>query len=178
MLQEFEIALADLESALRECPDDRWEQSVWPVPKTDPWMWPAPGVEPIPERTLESIQRQSHFWVVAYHCLWFLDQYSAADFDMPTPFVEARGGPEELPFPAADGAAPLPGPAISRDVLLRFLDHGRGRLRERIGTVDMTTRVGLHHPHGGKTLAELYQVNLDHVREHGGQLLAFARAST
>jgi hypothetical protein len=175
-LDDFEVAIADLEAAIRECPDDRWEASVWEVKQTDAWMWPLPGTEPIPERTVESIQRQSHFWVVAYHCLWFLDQYSAADFDMPTRFVEARGGPEELPFPAADGAAPLPGQAIGRDVLLRYLDWGRAQLRERIGTVDMATPVGSHHPHAGKTLAQLYQVNLDHLREHGGQLLAFARS--
>lgn len=174
---EFEAALADLEAAIRECPEDRWEASVWEVKKTDAWMWPPPGVQPMPERTLEAIQRQSHFWAVAYHCLWFLDQYSAADFDMPTPFVEARGGPEELPFPAPDGAAPLPGPAIGRDVLLRYLEHGRVQLRERIDTVDMGAPVAQRHPHAGKTLAALYRVNLDHVREHGAQLLAFARAS-
>mgnify|MGYP006144777411 CR=1 FL=1 len=34
-----------------------------------------PGVEPVPERTDESIQRFSAFWCVAYHCLWFLDYY-------------------------------------------------------------------------------------------------------
>ena len=90
----------------------------------------------------------------------------------------ARGGPEELPFPAADGAAPLPGPAFSRDVLLRYLDHGRAQLRERIATVDVSSPVAARHPHGGKTMGELYQVNLDHIREHGGQLLAFARAGT
>jgi len=176
VIEAFDAAIADLERALRICPEEAWEQSVWEVKQTDRWVWPAPGVEPIEERTLESIQRLSHFWVVAYHCLWFLDQYTVPEFEMPTKFVEARGGPEEIPFPAADGAAPLPGPAITRDVLLRFLDFGREQLRARIGTVDMTAAVSERHPHAGKTLAALYEVNLDHIREHGTQLLAFAAA--
>lgn len=174
MIEAFDAAIADLELALQVCPEEMWEQSVWEVKQTDRWVWPAPGVRPIAERTLESIQRLSHFWVVAYHCLWFLDQYTLSDFEMPTKFVEARGGPEELPFPAPDGAAPLPGPAISRDVLLRFLDFGREQLHARIGRVDMAAAVSRNHPHAGKTLAELYEVNLDHLREHGAQLLAFA----
>jgi hypothetical protein len=174
MIKEFEAAIADFERALRTVPDEDWESSVWEVKQTDPWMWPAPGVEPIPVRTLASIQRQSAFWVVAYHCLFFLDQYSAAEFSMPTAFAPARGGPEELPFPAADGAAPLPGSPISREVLLGYLDFGRRQLQERIGQVDMAAQIGPYHPHAGKTLDDLYQVNLNHVREHGGQLLAFA----
>ena len=174
MIEAFDAAIADLEQALRVCPDEAWEQSVWEVKQTEPWIWPAPGVEPIEERTLESIQRMSHFWAVAYHCVWFLDQYTLPEFETPTKFVEARGGPEELPFPAPDGAAPLPGPAISREVLLRFLDFGRDQLHARIGTVDMASPVVRPHPHAGKTLAELYAVNLDHLREHGAQLLSFA----
>lgn len=174
MIDAFDEALTDLRQALQVCPEDAWEQSVWEVKRTDPWMWPAQGVEPIPERTVESLQRMSHFWAVAYHCLWFLDQYTLPDFEMPTKFVDARGGPEELPFPAADGAAPLPGPAISREVLLRFLEFGREQLHARISTVDMAAAVSKGHPHAGKTLAGLYQVNLHHLCEHGAQLLAFA----
>jgi hypothetical protein len=175
-MDRFDAAIADLERALQVCPEEAWEQSVWEVKQTDPWIWPAAGMQPIAERTPESIQRMSQFWAVAYHCLWYLDQYTLPEFEMPTKFVDARGGPEELPFPAADGAAPIPGPAISRDVLLRFLDFGREQLRARISTVDMTAAVSNHHPHAGKTLAELYEVNLDHIREHGAQLLAFATA--
>jgi hypothetical protein len=173
-LASFDAALDDLETALRRVPDAAWETSVWEVKQTDAWMWPRPGVAPIPERTLESIQRQSAFWAVAYHCVWFLDQYSSATMTGLASLPEARGGPEELPFPAADGAASIRGPAVSRDVLLRYLDFGRRQLHERIGTVDLTERIPTRHPHAGKTLAQLYEVNLAHVREHGGQLLTFA----
>lgn len=85
-------------------------------------------------------------------------------------------GPEELPFPATDGATPLPGPSIGRDVLLRFLAFGREQLHVRVDTVDMTAAVSSRHPHAGKTLGQLFEVNLDHFREHGAQLPAFATA--
>lgn len=63
MIEAFDGS-SDLERALKLCPDEAWEQSVWEVKQSDPWIWPAPGVQPIPERTLESIQRMSHFWAV------------------------------------------------------------------------------------------------------------------
>jgi hypothetical protein len=139
-------------------------------------VWPAPGVEPIPERTDESIQQFSAFWVVAYHCLWFLDFYVTAE---PAGFQSpeyVRGGPEELPWPA-DGAAPLTDRVFDRETLLRYADHGRRQIRQRIETMDeseLDERCGANHPHAGKTLRQLLDVNLHHVREHGGQLLAFA----
>ena len=63
-----------------------------------------------------------------------------------------------------------------RMLMQAILDFGREQLRARIGTVDMTAAVSERHPHAGKTLAALYEVNLDHIREHGTQLLAFATA--
>ena len=175
----FTEAIDDLVEALRLCPDDGWEASLWPVPRTDPWVWPQPGVQPIPERTDESIQQFSAFWVVAYHCLWFLDFYVTAEpegFESPS---YVRGGPEELPWPA-DGAAPLTDVVFDRETLLRYADHGRAKVLERIGSVtddELGERCGPNHPHAGRTLRELLGVNLAHVREHGGQLLEFARRS-
>jgi DinB family protein len=175
----FDEAVDVLEGALRECPDGLWEASLWHVPRTDPWVWPAPDTEPVAERTDESIQRLSAFWVVAYHCLWFLDFYTTVD---PSEFQSpeyVRGGPEEMAWPA-DGAAPLPGPAFSRDVLVRYAAHGRQRVKTRITETpddEFDARCPAGHPHAGETLRELLQTNLDHMREHGQQLADFVRAS-
>lgn len=179
LCRQFDAAIDVLEDALRACPDERWEESMWPVPRTDPWVWPAPGTEPVLERTDESIQQFSAFWVVAYHCLWFLDFYVTADpsgFESPE---YVRGGPEEMPWPA-DGAAPLADRVVSRNDLLAYVDHGRRQVRARIETAsddDFAARCGPRHPHAGKTLRELLDVNLDHVREHGAQLAEFVRRS-
>lgn len=177
LVSRFDAAVDRIEAALLTCPDELWEASVWHVPRTDPWVWPQPGIEPIPERTEESIQRFSAFWVVAYHCLWFLDFYVSAD---PTGFQSpeyVRGGPEEMQWPA-DGAAPLTDQVFTRDVLLAYADHGRNRVRQRIETTadaEFDERCAAGHPHAGKTLRELLDVNLAHVIEHGSQMSDFIR---
>jgi hypothetical protein len=177
LCRQFDESIDDLVRALRDCPDDLWEASMWHVPRTDPWVWPAPGVEPVPERTDESIQQFSAVWVVGYHCLWFLDFYVTADgsgFESPD---YVRGGPEEMAWPP-DGAAPLADRAISRNTLLAYAEHGRVRVLDRIQDMPETefaARCSPGHPHAGKTLLELLNVNLAHVREHAGQMLDFVR---
>ncbi len=133
LCRRFDAAIDVLDAALRDCPDDRWEASMWHVPRTDPWVWPRPGTEPVPERTDASIQQFSAFWVTAYHCLWFLDFYVTADpagFESPE---YIRGGPEEMQWPA-DGAAPLADQGFPRAALLAYADHGRRQVRQRIQT--------------------------------------------
>lgn len=171
----FDEAVDVVESALRECPDTRWEVSMWHVPRTDPWVWPVPDTKPVVERTDESIQRFSAFWVIAYHCLFFLDLDMPGDparFETPD-FV--RGGPEEMEWPE-DGAAPLPGPAMSREVLLAYASYGRRRVRHSIDAMneaDFEALCPTGHRRPGLTMRELLQANLDHVREHGQQLADF-----
>jgi hypothetical protein len=175
----FDEAVDVVEGALRECPDASREASMWHVPRTDPWVWPTPDTEPVVERTDESIQRFSAFWVIAYHCLFFLDLYVTADasgFETPE---YVRGGPEEMEWPE-DGAAPLPGPAISRESLLAYAGHGRRRVRHSIETMtedDFEARCPAGHPRAGQTVRELLETNLAHVREHGRQLADFVRAA-
>ncbi len=169
----FVEALDILERALHDCPDELWAASLWHVSRTDPWVWPRAGVAPIPGRTDRSIQQLSAFCNVAYHCLWFLDFYVTTDvggFQSP---AYMRGGPEEQGM-AADGAVPVPvGPCYPREILLAYLAHGRARVLERIANateVELAAPCPQAHPHRGKTLLQLLHVNLEHVREHGGQL--------
>ncbi len=172
---EFDEAIDRLEEALRLCPDDLWQASMWPVRRTDPWIWPRPGTEPIVERTDESIQIYSSVAGIVYHCLWFLDFYVTTDAKTFQSPEYVRGGAQEMDW-AADGAAPLPGWVFPKEVLLRYLEHGRRRVRERLASVSETEMAGTcpdGHPHAGKTLSQLVQVNLDHVREHSGQIRAF-----
>jgi DinB family protein len=173
--RRFDEAIADLEQALRSCPDRLWETSMWRVHTSDPWLWPHSGTPPIPERTEESIQQFSWFCTVAYHCLWFLDFYLTTDPAGVQSPDYVRGGPEEQGM-AADGAAPLPHPRYGRDVLLRYLDHGRRRLHDRLASAteqELASTCPIGHPHAGKTLLELIEVNLQHVQDHGGAMLTF-----
>jgi hypothetical protein len=178
LVADFEEAIGRLESALRRCPDELWQASMWRVKRTDPWIWPKRGTVPIPERTDESIQIYSWVGTVAYHCLWFLDFYQTtepAGFETPD---YVRGGPEEMAWPP-DGAAPLPDRVFDRDVLLRYLAHGRDKILERLVTVtdaDLGALCPVGHPQAGKSLLELLMVNLEHVREHGRQIESFLTA--
>ncbi len=173
----FDDAIDRLESALRACPDDLWGASVWEVKRTDPWIWPMNG-EPEPGRTDETIQIFSAIWVVAYHCLFYLDFYvttNMASFETPD---YIRGGVEEDPINEF-GTAKFPDPVYPRELLLRYLDYGRDRARDVISSLtpeQLAERCPPHHPHAGKTLRELLDVNLSHIREHGGQIAAFVDA--
>jgi hypothetical protein len=179
MVAQFDVAIDALERAIRRCPDELWEAPVWRVVKTDPHVWPAAGVEPIAERTEASIQAIAAFWAVAYHTLYFLDLDATSDRSDLTPPDYARGGPEER-YPAPDGAAAIPGihaPVFPRGVLLRFLDHGRAKVRRVVADI---SDAQLATPSGrNKTFEERLVESLAHVREHGSKLLAFVeRAPT
>ena len=179
MVKAFDEGIDRLEQALRDCPADRWQASVWPVLRTDPWVWPSAGTEPVPERTEETIQQLSAFWVVAYHALFFLDLYATIDastFSVP-PY--AANGPEELGF-AADGAVALPGPAFGRDALLEWAEHGRQKVHATITAVtdeQLATLLTGHHPRAGETFEQVLRVNLAHVDEHGSQLAGLVSPS-
>ena len=178
-LAEFDDAIDTLERVLRECPEELWEAPAWRVERTDPWVWPASGVEPMPERTEETIQSLAAVWAIAYHCLWFLDFYCTTDMATHESPGYVRGGPEER-FPAPDGAAPIPSPVYPRETLLKFLDHGRTKARDVIPGLtdaDLAAPLPAGHPHYGKTFEQLLSVNLAHLHEHGGQLLAFIERS-
>ncbi len=170
-VKEFDDAIDTLESALRACPDELWEASLWEVRRTDPWIWPRSG-DPEPGRTDETIQIFSSVWMIAYHCLFYLDFYVTTDMaSFETPEY-IRGGVEEDPINEF-GTAKFPDAVYPRDLLLRYLDHGRARVRNILPSLteeDLEERLPPHHPHGGKTLAQLLHVNLHHVREHGGQI--------
>jgi DinB superfamily len=172
---QFKEAIDRLEAALEACPASLWRASMWHVSRSDPWVWPKAGREPVPERTDETIQGFSTVATIACHCIWFLDFYQSPD---PAGFQSpeyVRGGPEEMPWPA-DGAAPIPDRFFSKDVLLRYLSYGRGKLGALLASVtdtELSQPCLPGHPHAGSTLLELLNVNLHHVREHGDSIHDF-----
>jgi hypothetical protein len=182
LVQEFDEAINLLEGALRECPQALWEASLWKVERTEPGIWPE-NDQPEPGRTDDSIQVFSALWKVAYHCLFYLDWYVTTEM-MVTPITPEgsfatpefiRGGLEEDPF-NEDWTLKLPDHVYSRELLLQYLDYGRAHARQVLSSLteeDLERTCGPYHPHAGKTLAQLLQVNLAHLREHGGQISQF-----
>ena len=173
MLDDFEAAIDRLELAIKDCPDQHWSSSVWVVKRSDPWMWPTSGDGD--GRTEAAIQAFSEFWLIAYHCLFFLDLYcwdETGSFATPPEFAN---GPEDQGIDAF-GAARFPNVKYSREQLLRYVDYCRKRVRDTLANLtDSQRAIKLRpgHPHAGKSFQQLLEVNLAHVREHGDQLSTF-----
>jgi hypothetical protein len=90
-----------------------------------------------------------------------------------------RGGVEEDPINEF-GTAKFPDPVYPKELLLRYVDYGRERARTVLASLsgdDVARKCPHFHPHYGKTFEQLIQVNLAHVREHGGQIRDFVAAN-
>ena len=173
VLGDFQSAIDRLEESVKDCPDEHWGSSLWVVKRTDPWMWPGAGDGD--GRTEEAIQVFSAFWLIAYHCLFFLDLYcwdEIGRFATPPDFAN---GPEDQGIDEF-GAARFPNVMYSRDQLLGYVDYCRSRVRETLTNLthaQCAIKLSPGHPQAGKTFEQLLGVNLAHVREHGDQLKAF-----
>lgn len=172
LLEQYQTAIDRFEKALRDCPEGSWEASLWKVKRTDRWIWPSDG-EPGPERTDQSIQVFSEFWYIAHHCLFHLDFYlSGPDtegFAPPPAIGEDEGLDEHM-------AAVLPSRVYTRTELLGYLAQCRRKAGSIIPalTEQETKRViPQGHPWAGHNYNTLLRVNLNHVKEHGGQMRRF-----
>ncbi len=147
--RQFGAAIDMLGDALRDCPDELWEQQLW---EDEEGQWVAAGF--------------SRFWYLAYHTLFWLDLYltgAEEGFAPPAPFdlVEMETG-EVLPR------------TYSREELLGYLDVCSRRCQTTLAglTSEQANRL-CHFAWGTVTFAELQLYNLRHVQEHGAQLSMF-----
>jgi hypothetical protein len=175
LLEQYRAAIDVFEGAVRDCPDELWDASMWKVLTTDPWVWPKPGVQPIPERTEESIQIYAAVWPVAAHCAFFLDFYLSGPhiegYRPPSPFEGVLDEKWE-----ADGCVELPPRRFTKAELLDYIAYGREKAERIIPALtddDMKLLIPEGHPWAGQTYDALLRVNLNHVKEHGGQMATF-----
>ncbi len=152
--RQFEPAIDMLGDALRDCPDELWESTLW---EDEPDQWVAAGF--------------STFWYLGYHTLFWLDLYltgAEEGFAPPAPFdlVEMKDG-EVLPR------------IYTRQELLGYLEHCRKRCRETIGAMSDEQAYRLcEFPWGKLPFAELQLYSLRHVQEHAAQLRMFLGQQT
>jgi len=147
--RQFEPAIDMVAEALRDCPDELWEQRLW-EDETDQWV--ASGF--------------STFWYLGYHALFWLDLYltgAEEGFAPPAPFdlVEMETG-ETLPR------------TYTREELLGYVEYCRQKCRETIDSLSIDEAYRLcTFPWGELPFAELQLYNLRHMQEHGAQLRMF-----
>jgi hypothetical protein len=147
--RQFGAAIDMLGDALRECPDELWEQPLWEDHED---QWVSAGF--------------SRFWYLAYHTLFWLDLYLSGS-------EEGFAPPQPFTLTEMEADAPLP-PTYSRAQLLDYLAFCRQKCHYTIlalspGEAQRICRFGW----GEAPYAELQIYNLRHVQEHGAQLHLF-----
>ena len=156
--RQFGAAIDMVSDALRDCPDELWEKSLW---EDHPDQWVADGF--------------SAFWYLGYHTLFWLDLYltgAEEGFAPPAPF--------DLVEMESDEVLPR---TYTRAELSHYLAFCRQKCQETLGALstEQATRL-CRFSWGELTFAELQLYNLRHVQEHGAQLRMFlgqqARKST
>ncbi len=147
--RQFSVAIDMLGSALRDCPDELWEKSLW---ADQPDQWVAAGF--------------SSYWYLCYHTLFWLDLYltgAEEGFAPPAPFdlVEMEAH-ETLPR------------TYSRAELSGYLDYCRGKCQDTIGALTQEEAYRqCRFAWGELPFGELLLYTLRHVQEHSAQLLMF-----
>jgi hypothetical protein len=134
--RQFGASIEMLENAIVACPDDLWDDR----------------------------SRQTEFWYVVYHTLFFLDLYlsgSAEGFAPPAPFT----------LDEMDPAGVLPERPFTKEELLTYLAHGRRKCRATIEALtDEKAQRRCRFPWGDLSFAELLLDNMRHVQHHAAQL--------
>ncbi|MHB8575863.1 MAG: DinB family protein [Dehalococcoidia bacterium] len=139
--QQFGAAIDMLAQALRTCPDELWDVSVW----ADPY---------------------AKFWNIAYHTLFWLDLYlsgSADGFVPPAPFtldeLDPAGLLPERPFTREELLAYLQHARTKCQTTVAALTDERTGQRCAFSWGDVEL-----------TFAELLLYTMRHVQEHASQL--------
>lgn len=147
--RQFGAAIDMLGDALRDCPDELWEERLW---SDQPDQWVAASF--------------SAFWYLGYHALFWLDLYltgAEEGFVPPAPFDLVEMEPHET----------LPR-TYSRAELLDYLEYCRGKCQATLSALTREQAYRLcQFAWGELPFAELQLYNLRHVQEHAAQLSLF-----
>ncbi len=139
--RQFGAAIDMLENALRSCPDELWEATLWNEPSQPAF---------------------ASFCYLSYHTLFWLDLYlsgTVEGFAPPAPFTL-----DELE------AGKLP-PTFTRDEILGYLAFARQKCQATIAALtDVQARRICRFGRDGVPFTELLLYNLRHVQEHAAQL--------
>ena len=150
--QQFGASIDMLKAAIRNCPDQLWENSLW----EDPGM----------------PRGSSAYWYITYHTIFWLDLYlsgSVEGFVPPSPF-----NLDEL-----DPAGVLPDRVYTQQELLGYLAHARQKCRATIESLtEQRANQVCHFGWGQITFAGLLLDNMRHVQEHAAQLNMFLGQQT
>lgn len=176
-----------MEAAVRDCTDELWHTSMWPVPDDDA----APAVRGADGRLVTGVEERDALlqrfgtpWGVAWHALERLDFLLTGGFvpwELWGPLSERLAAGTAAALPAAAGVRGHTGLDIltmstpwSRADLLAYTDYCRQRVVE---TLEEVTEERAATIVGRKTYAARLLQAYDHVIEHAAQIRQFLTAA-
>jgi hypothetical protein len=159
---QLQEAIAVMEHALRACPDELWNASLWTVrPEGDV----GGGMMDLPAD--ERVQLLSAVWNIAHHATFHLDLMLSRrelPFESPPPFRT-----DDHLVGAGDWRA-LPARVYSRGELLGYLDHCRRKVSQILPSL---TEEDLESFVGKRPFADRLLQSLVHMWEHATQIHMF-----
>jgi len=168
LLRKYGNLVDLLETYTRDCPPELWEESIWPVSKDQPWVWPIKrfGEKAYPDEAaqLTLLPTISAYWNVMYHVVFHVDFYLSGGglpYKPPKPFREE----EHRPYT-------VPARTYTPDELLSYLAHCGRKAKEAIGGLTDEAASAIT-PRNGGTFLDLLFHNLVHASEHAGQFGLF-----
>ena len=178
--RSFEQALDMLAAAVRDCPDELWEKSMWdvPAPGAD-HQFLSPDWKPITDPALRAtlvegwVRRRSTPWSVAWHALETFDYDLSGEFRPWAPPPPFNGHPHWRDLPT------LPA-AWSRSEILGYIDHCREQARDTLAgmTDELAARpLPPAHRYRGQPHAWIITGLVVHTTEHASQILQFVNTA-
>jgi hypothetical protein len=178
--RDFEQALDAFASAVRDCTDRLWGESMWPVPAPGPdHQFLGPDWQPITDPAQRSVllerwvQRRSTPWSVAWHTLESLDYDLNGEFEPWAPPPPFTGHPHWRDLPS------LPA-AWTQSEILAYTDHCRQQARNTLaGMTDEKAARPLPpaHRYRGQPHAWIITGLVRHTTEHAAQIRQFISAA-
>jgi DinB family protein len=136
MREQFGASIDMLENAIKACPDQLWGDGA----------------------------RQTQFWYLAYHTLFFLDLCCSASLDTFTP-------PAPFTLSELDPTGALPDRVHTKTEVLAYLEHGRNKARAQIeGLTAANSTEQCRFEWIELTRSESVLYNMRHVQHHAAQL--------
>ena len=145
--QQFGAAIDMLDNALRDCPEEHWQSSLWPPPED------APGL--------------SDFWYLGYHTLFWLDcnlHGSEEGFAPPPPYTLSEFDPAGL----------MPDRVYTKAEMRDYLQFCRQKCQNAILALNDESASRITH-FGTRQMPyyELLLYSMRHVQDHTAQLNLF-----
>lgn len=167
----YRTILEDLGIGLRTCPDELWEESLYPVDPAEQQRWTpiGPDGQPFEDESVAERKRraQGAVWRTASHTLFFTD----ADLS-----AMEQGWVPRPPLSPHDEDVDVVPPLYSRAQLLDYVGYCLGKV-DQVFTELTDDRaeapVADSHRHRGTPVGEMLVTGLVHLQMHTAQIRAF-----